>query len=192
MKNLNGENYVELVDHRYKIHPTKHIILWKRDPPTSLRTQYKVQNNTQTKKNQKVIKNNNNELEVKNYPANKQPTIQIFKPPNCPRCKQNNWSEFDKGYYCRNCEYIIFKQNHQVEKKFLRQDQIFSTRLYYAKKNIREIWMNMIKTICKSTEDMIKKLQEVKNKTKWNFYKNIGYHYHEMKHKVSNSTRSFC
>ena len=38
MKFLNGENYVEVKDHRYKIHPTKKILLRKRDPPKSLRT----------------------------------------------------------------------------------------------------------------------------------------------------------
>ena len=42
MKYLNGEYYVEVKDHRYKNHPTENIILRKRDPPTSLRTQYQV------------------------------------------------------------------------------------------------------------------------------------------------------
>ena len=43
MKTLNGEHFVEVEDHRYKIHPTENIILRKRGPPTSLRTQYQVQ-----------------------------------------------------------------------------------------------------------------------------------------------------
>ena len=68
MKYLNGEYYVEVKDHRYKIHPTENIILRKRDSPTSLRTQYQVQNETQIRKNQKVIRNDNDELVVKNYP----------------------------------------------------------------------------------------------------------------------------
>ena len=42
MKYLNGEYYVEVEDHRYKIHPTKNIILRKRDEPKSPRTQYQV------------------------------------------------------------------------------------------------------------------------------------------------------
>ena len=46
MKNLSGEYYVEVKDRRYKIHPTENNILRKRDPPTSLRTQYQVQNET--------------------------------------------------------------------------------------------------------------------------------------------------
>ena len=53
MKLINGEYYVEVKDHRFKIHPTENIIIGKRDPPTSLRTQYQVQNNTQIGKNQK-------------------------------------------------------------------------------------------------------------------------------------------
>ena len=68
MKYLNGEYYVEVKDHRYRIHPTENNILRKRDPPKSLRTQYQVQNETQIRKNQKVIKNYNNQLVVKNYP----------------------------------------------------------------------------------------------------------------------------
>ena len=76
MKYLNGEYYVEVKDHRYKIHPTENNILRKRDEPKSLRIQYQVQNETQIRKNQKVIKNDNDQLVVKNYPKNKQPTQQ--------------------------------------------------------------------------------------------------------------------
>ena len=133
MKYLNGEYYVEVKDHRYKIHPTENIILRKRDPPTSLRTQYHAQYETQIRKNQKVIKNDNDQLVVKNYPKNKNKQ-QKFNLPNCPSCKQNTWLEFDKGYYCTNCEYIINKQKHQIDKKILRQSHDFSSRLHYASK----------------------------------------------------------
>ena len=119
MKYLNGRYYVEVKDHRYKIHPTENIILGLRDPPKSLTTQYQVKNQTQIRKNQRVIRNYDNQLIVKNYPKNKnKQTIihqQKFKPPNCPTCKQNNWLEFDKGYYCTNCEIIINKQKHQID-----------------------------------------------------------------------------
>ena len=145
MKYLDGNYYVEVKDHCYRIHPTENKILRKRDPPTSLRTQYQVQNETQIRRNQKVIKNDNNQLIVKNYPKNKQPIIQK-QLPNCPTCKQNNWLEFDKGYDCKICEYMINKQRHQIDKKLLRQDHDFSTRLNYANKKIREIWMNMVNT----------------------------------------------
>ena len=117
MKYLNGEYYVEVKNHRYKIHPTENIILRKRDPPTSLRTQYQVQNETQIRRNQKVIKNDNDQLVVKNYPKNKNKQTIQRKPklPNCPNCKQSNWLEFDRGHYCTNCKYIINKQRHQID-----------------------------------------------------------------------------
>ena len=68
MKYLNDEYYVEVKDHRYKIHPTENIILRLRDEPKSLRTQYQVQNETQIRRNQTVIKNDNDLLVVKTIP----------------------------------------------------------------------------------------------------------------------------
>ena len=184
MKYLNGEYYVEVKDHRYKIHPTENIILRKRDEPKSLRTQYQVQNETQIRRNQKVVKNDNDQLVVKNYPKNKnkQPIIQQ-QLPNCPSCKQNTWIGFDRGFYCTNCDYIVNKQKHQIDKQVRRQDHDFSTRLNYANKKIRKIYKNMVNTNYNSTEVMIKKLQSLKGKTKVKFYKNISNYYIEMKHK---------
>ena len=186
MKYFNGEYYVEAKDHRYIIHPTGSILLRKQDPPTSLRTQYQVQNETQLRKNQKVIKTDNDQLVVKNYPKNNQPKSQQlkFKPPNCPNCKQNNWLEFDRGYYCKNCEYLINQQKHQIDKKVLRQDKDFSTRLNFANKKRRQIWMTMVNTTYNSTQDMINKLQRLKGKTKLNFYKYKSSFYNEMKSKI--------
>ena len=185
MKYLDGNYYVEVKDHRYKIHPTENIILRKRDTPSSLRTQYQVQNETQIRRNQKVIKNDNDQLIVKNYPKNKQPTQQQnFKPPKCPDCKQNNWLEFNKGYFCQNCEYIINKQKHQIDKKVLKQSHDFSTRLNYANKKIRQIYINMVNTNYNTTEDMINKLQQLKGRTKLKFHKNISNYYIEMKNRI--------
>ena len=187
MKYLNGEYYVKVKDHPYKIHPTENIILRKRNPPTSLRTQYQVQNETQIRKDQKDIKKGNDQLIVETYPENKnkQPIIQQqkFKPPNCPSCRQNKRLEIDKGYYCTNCEDIINKQKHQIDKQVPRHDRDFSTRLNYANKKISDIWMNMVNTNYISTEDMINKLHELKGKTKLKFYKNINNYYIEMKNK---------
>ena len=184
MKYLNGRYYVEVKDHPYKIHPTENNFLRHRDEPKPLRTQYQVQNETQIRRSQKVIKNDNDQLIVKNYPKNKnkQPNIQQ-QLPKCPSCKRNNWLEFDRGYYCRNCEYIISKQKHQIDKNVLRQCRDFSTRLNYANKKIREIWMNMVNTKYNTIEDMINKLREIKGKTKFKFYKNISNYYTEMKNK---------
>ena len=36
MKYLNGEKYVQVNDHRHKIHPTENIISQNRDPPNLL------------------------------------------------------------------------------------------------------------------------------------------------------------
>ena len=71
------------------------------------------------RKNQKVIRNDDDELVVKNYNESRQPLNhqQKFKLPNCPSCERNNWIEFDKTWYCQNCEYIINKQKHQIIKK---------------------------------------------------------------------------
>ena len=44
MKYFNGKYYDEVKHHRYRIHPTESLILRKRNPPSSLRTQYQVQN----------------------------------------------------------------------------------------------------------------------------------------------------
>ena len=52
MKYLDGNYYVEVKDHRYGIHPTENIKLGLRNPPTSLRAQYQVQNEIQIRKNQ--------------------------------------------------------------------------------------------------------------------------------------------
>ena len=182
MKYLNCQYYVEVKDHRYKIHPTENIVLRLRDEPKSLRTQYQIQNDTKIRRNQKVIKNYNDQLIVKNYlkNKNKQPIIQK-QLPNCPSCKRNNWLEIDTGYYCKNCEYIINKQKHEIDKNVRRQDRDFSTRLNYANTKIREIYINMVITKYKSTEDMIVKLQSFKGKTKLKFYKNINNYYIEMK-----------
>ena len=77
----------------------------------------------------------------------------------------------DKGY-CENCECIINKQKHQIDNKVRRQDHIFSTRLPYADKTVREIYYSMVNTFYNSTQEMVDKLQQFKGKTKLKFYKN--------------------
>ena len=61
-----------------------------------------------------------------------------------------------------------------MDKKIRRQDHDSSTRLNYANKKIREIYINMVNTTYNSSEDMINKLQSLKGKTKLNFHKNIS------------------
>ena len=50
-------------------------------------------------------------------------------------------------------------------KKFLDKKDL-STRLNYAIKKIREVWMTLVNTTYTSTEVMINKLQQLKDKTK--------------------------
>ena len=166
------------------IHPSVNIILRKRDTAKSFRTQYQVQNKTQIR-NQNVFKSDIDELTVKNYPENKQPIIhqQKFKPPICPSCKRNIWLEFDKGWICQICEYIINKQKHQIDKNVRKQNHYFSARLPYANKKIIEFWINMNNTTYNSTEDVISKLKEIKGKTKLKVHKNINKNYDEMNYK---------
>ena len=57
---------------------------------------------TQSSKNQKVIKNLNDELEVKSYPIRKSiEKEKVEKPkinlPFCPWCNLKNWFDFDWG-----------------------------------------------------------------------------------------------
>ena len=78
--------------------------------------------------------------------------------------------EFDKVYYCKNCEHIISKQKHQINKNVLRQGRDFSTRLNYANTKIREIYLNKVNT----AEDMINKSQSSKRKTELKFSKNTS------------------
>ena len=59
------------------------------------------------RENQKVIKNDNDELIVKNYPTNKKELTQQqpkYKHPDSPTCKRNSWINFYKGWYCEKCE----------------------------------------------------------------------------------------
>ena len=76
---LDNIYYVEVKDHRYRIHPTENIILGLRTESKSLRTQYQDQNETQRRRNQKVIRDGNDELVVKNYPKK---INQLFKNKN--------------------------------------------------------------------------------------------------------------
>ena len=66
MKYLNCNYHVKVKDKRYRIPPTENLILRLRKKPISLRTWYQVQNDTQSRKNQKLIRNDKDELIIKN------------------------------------------------------------------------------------------------------------------------------
>ena len=65
-------------------------------------------------------------------------------------------------------------KNIRLIKKVRRQDHYFSTRLNYANKKTREIWMNMVNTTYNPTQDMINKIQSLKGKTKLKFYQKMS------------------
>ena len=157
-----------------------------------MRTQYQVKNQTQIRTNQRVNRNDDNQLVVKNYPKNKnkQPIIQQQKTdlPNCPSCKQNSLLEFDEGFYCTNCEYIINKQKHQINQNIHRQSQDFSTRLNYSIKKIREIYVNIAYLLLEIVIDI---LQQLKRRIKLKFYKNLSEYYKEMKNKIFQSNKIY-
>ena len=79
---------MEVNDQRYKLHLNEKIILRRRDKTKLLRTQYQVQNETQFRRNQRVVENNG-KLGVKFYPKIKQPITQQRKInlPSCFICK---------------------------------------------------------------------------------------------------------
>ena len=87
---------------------------------------------------------------------------------------------------------LLTNKNIKLIKKVLRKARDFSTRMQYANKRIREIWMKMINATYNTVKDMINKLQSLKGKTKLNLFKSISNFYDEFKtQKFSNSRRSF-
>ena len=83
------------------------------------------------------------------------------------------------GKFYEKYEKLINKQKHQMDKKVLRQDRSFSTRLPYASKKIRTIFSSTVNTLYISTDDMIDKLQQIKYISKLVFYQNISNYYDE-------------
>ena len=71
MKYLHNEYYTEVEYKRYVIHLSENIILREREESKSLRTEPEVINKTQIRRNRKVVKDQNDELEVKPHPKPK-------------------------------------------------------------------------------------------------------------------------
>ena len=91
--------------------------------------------------------------------------------------------EFDKAYFCQNCEFIVDKQKHQRDEKVLRQDKNLSTGLRYAFEKIRETYFSMMNIEINRTEDMIEKVQRSKGKTKLRFHQGICDYCDEMNYR---------
>ena len=71
----------------------------------------------------------------------KKPKIDSECPSNCGKC---NWIEIDKVQFCQSCEFFISRRNHMIDKKVLRQDKNFSTRLPYDNKKVGEFYFSMV------------------------------------------------
>ena len=71
MKYLNNKFYVEVKAKKSIFHPSEKNLLRERKEPKSLRHQCQVKNDTQIRKNQKVVTNENDKLGVKHYPKRK-------------------------------------------------------------------------------------------------------------------------
>ena len=64
LNSLKANYYVEIKDKKFFIHPNEKNIIGLRNSSKPLRTQHQVQNETQFRKNQKTIRNWNNQLEI--------------------------------------------------------------------------------------------------------------------------------
>ena len=87
--------------------------------------------------------------------------------------------DFDKGYYFSGFEFLLYRPRHQKEKKELRQDKKFSTRLPYVNKKLKGVFLSMMDTKYITIGDRIDNLQNLKDETKVNSYQNIGIYYDE-------------
>ena len=94
------------------------------------------------------------------------------------RCKQRSSIDIDQGYFCEICQYISYKQKHEIDEKLLRQNNIFSERLPCANEKIEELYFFMMNKNTK--EDLINELQFLKGKTKLNFNSIINTYFDEM------------
>ena len=64
---------------------------------------------------------------------------------NCHFCKQKIWLGINKRCYCKNCDYTFNKQKHQIDKKVLRQEKNFITRLQCASKKQENYFIQWLK-----------------------------------------------
>ena len=183
MKCLNGKYYVEVNDKKYIVTPTENIILRGRKETRSLRTQSQVSNETKIRRNPKIIKDEDGQLQIKCYRKRKSNKKVIEKPKidvECSSCKQRNWIEFVKGYYCPNCENIFNRPKHRIGEKVLLQYNNFSTRLPHANRKMEDIYFSMMNIKYESTEDMIEELRSLKGKTELKFYKSSTDYYDQL------------
>ena len=71
-------------------------------------------------------------------------------------------------------------KNIRLINKYIDQYLYFSSRSTYANKEIRNLYYSVVDTTNNSTEDMIKKVQSLTEKTKLKFYKGLSNYYDEI------------
>ena len=93
--------------------------------------------------------------------------------------------------FCQNCDLIIKKRKHQIDRKVLRQDRYFPTRLNFAIEKIRELFYSNANGKNETTRDMIVNLQRLKGKTKLKVEQNIGNCYDEIEYRRQSGSFQF-
>ena len=165
--------YVENKGKGNLIHSDENILLGERRAPKSLRIQNQVIYDSKIGRNQKVIRNQKDELEFKSYLKKIIKKVEKAKiDVGYPQCKSRSRIEFHKEFYSQNYELISFWKN-QIQ-KYLDKLTKFSTRLPYAIRKIREIYFAMMNTEFRTIEDMIIELQNLEGKTKVRFHQNLS------------------
>ena len=55
------------------------------------------------------------------------------------QCKQRSFTEFDQGYFCQNCEFMLIKPKHQIVEKIRREKNTLSETLPYANTKFKQV-----------------------------------------------------
>ena len=112
-------------------------------------THYHIKNNTKTRKNQKVVGDQSNDLEAKRYLKTKNKKLwknlnlfYLIVPVLDKIFRWNTTLEI----FAQVVSSILIKPQHQIDKKVLRQDKNFSTGLPCANKKVNEIRFCMVNT----------------------------------------------
>ena len=97
-------------------HSSKSNVLWKRKQPASSKIQYQGISETKFRRSQRIIENENDELEIK--PCAKRRKF-VKKPKTdveSPSCKQCKWIEFGEAYFCQMFQYNNKKASDGLKK----------------------------------------------------------------------------
>ena len=117
-RKLEQKNYLDITDIIHDIHPTETITLRGRKEPIYPRTHHEVNNETNIRRSQKVIKNEKGELELKSYPERKsEKKTKFFRKIKGSICKEKQFIDYDKRICCQKCVFIVNKQKNSRDRK---------------------------------------------------------------------------